>query len=389
MDLQGKALSASMIKTFLECPRKFQKRYVEKIKMEQEALHLPLGTAFHSAMEAANTVIYEKGPFEKFTPDQIEEFKDVYRRTAVKLGLHDMTMLNDGLELVENSLDKLNPNKVILGVEREFNIMTPDGVPTMGYIDSIEQISETEVLINDYKTSRVALSTEEAREDIQLALYDFAASVMYPQFSTVWVQLDYIRQDRAPVRIKRTPVQRQNFLKFVKSVYDEMLAYEPDPETKGRINKHCGFCDYRNSCQQFIALTQSYDINLTPIEKMSNDQLVTEHEELTCAKKAIESRLGQVKLGILGVMEEANDKIHNDDKEVYIQQNTAREHDVVTVLKKIPTKDLSSYNIVKVSNKGLTDYFKKNPNIELQKLLDSKAHVKWNNPSIRTKKAKN
>lgn len=389
MDLKDKALSASMIKTFMECPRKFQKRYVEKIRVEKEALHLPLGTAFHSAMEAAANSIKESGPIEKFTEEQVEEFKEVYRRSAVSLGLHDMNMFEEGLELVENSLSRMDTSKPVLGVEIEFNITTPDGVPVMGYIDLATQISDTEVLITDHKTSRIALSTEEAREDIQMALYDFAASVLFPHLPTVWVQLDYARQDRPPVRVRRTAVQRQNFLKFLKAVHQEMLDFEPDPEINGRINRNCGYCDYNNGCSQYVTQLQNFDMSLTPIELMESSELVTEHEDLTCAKKAIESRLGQVKLGILGLMENGAEDVHNDEKQVYIQQNTTRVHDVGTVLKKIDLKDLATFNIVKVNNKGLTEYFKKKPDTDLQKLLDSKANVKWNNPSIRTKKAKN
>jgi len=389
MDLKGKALSASMIKTFLSCPRKFQKRYVEKIRTEKASDHLPLGSAFHAAMEKANKALLEEGPCEDFTVDQKEDFLDTYRRLAVKLGLSNMSVFNEGIDLVKKAITRMNTDKIVLGVEMEFNIVTPDGVPIMGYIDLVEQISESEVLIKDFKTSRIAMSTQEAREDIQLAMYDFAASVMFPQFSTIWVELDYIRHDKPAVRVKRTDAQRQNFLKFLKAVYDEVLAFDPDPEVPGKLNEYCSFCDYNHGCSQYVTQLKSYDINLNPVESMNNSGLVTEYEELKYAEKAIGARLDQVKLQILQRMEGSDELIKNDEKEIYIQQGTTREQDVPIVVQNIAIEDLLEYGIInKVNNKALDQYFYKNPNKKLQMLIDGKSNYKFNNPSVRTKKTK-
>src|SRR3972149_9683449 len=126
MELQGKALSASMINTFLECPRKFQKRYVEKERISKATDHLPLGSAFHAAMEEANIAIQKGGPCAKFKKAQKEEFLQTYRRLAVKFGLANMNAFAEGLDLVNKSLDRMNKGKVVLGTELELNIVTPD-----------------------------------------------------------------------------------------------------------------------------------------------------------------------------------------------------------------------------------------------------------------------
>lgn len=389
MELKGKHLSASMINTFLECPRKFQKRYVERFKLEKATDHLPLGTAFHAAMEAANNALKEGGPCEQFTEEQREEFLQIYRRLAIKLGLSNMSSFDEGIDLVEKALDRMSTNKTVLGVEVEFSIITPDGVPIMGFIDSIEQLSDTELLVNDYKTSRIAKSTEEARGDIQLAMYDYAASIMYPGYKTIWVQLDYIRHDKPPVRIKRTREQRQSFLKYLKSVYDEILAFEPNPDVSGRINQNCAYCDYNSFCEQYTTLINSFQFGLDPVESMIEGELVDQRERLNNAKKAIEARLGQVNLEILTRMERSECGVRSETKEVYIMQGTTREQDVPTVVNNIPLDELVSYGIIKkVNTKGLDVYFKDNPNKKLQSLIDNNAVVKFNNPSVRTKNIK-
>jgi len=393
MDLNGKALSASMINTFLDCRRKFQKRYVERLRPKTAADHLALGSAFHAAMEEANLTIQEGGPLDKFTDEQKEQFLHRYRIMAVKFGLNNMKSFEEGLDLVETALERTDPKKKVLGVELEFNIETPDGVPIMGYIDEVIHLNKQELLISDYKTSRIAKSTDEAEHDVQLAMYDYAASVMFPQYRTIWVQLDYVRFDKPPVKIKRNKTKRQNFLKFLKAVHEEMLAFEPDPDQEGTFNQYCAYCDYATACNEYVTQLNNYDLNLKPVEHMDSSELVTELDSNNNRLKALEARTSQLKLHILNLKEKETKPIRNEDKEVYLQQNTTRVQDVPTVLQNMTIEDLLGFKtgipiVGKINNKGIDAHFKKFPNKKLQMLIDSKAEVKYSNPSVRTKKAK-
>jgi len=88
-------------------------------------------------------------------------------------------------------------------------------------------------------------------------------------------------------------------------------------------------------------------------------------------------------------MERSEYGVRGSSKEVYIMQGTTREQDVPTVVNNIPLEDLISYGIIsKVNNKGIDAYFKEHPNKKLQSLIDNKAVVKFNNPSVRTKNIK-
>lgn len=189
--------SFSQTQTFVQCPRKYQYKYVDKIKEKEfeSSPDLILGHSVHAALEwMYNQINIFKIPnkdelLAKFKEQRESEIAEATKEKPLQLKgeqtLEDY--IRRGIHYLSTYYDKYSPFEGISVVATEASIIfdlnpclpqagstlakeDKNGIKFRGFIDRLDKEGET-FIINDYKTNKnlPPESKEEYRE--QLTLY--------------------------------------------------------------------------------------------------------------------------------------------------------------------------------------------------------------------------
>lgn len=384
-------LSASMLKTWLSCKRKFYINYVLGQRGEQTPA-LSLGSAGHEALEAANLFL-QKNP-KKLSPIEIEYYVQLFRNNLAKFYTESSESFEVGEQMVRTELLNKSTNKII-GVEEEFDISTPEGVRIYGFIDLLEEQDPSTLRIIDYKSSKMPMSYDEVRQDEQLSMYDLAMSIKYPQYENRILELRYLRTEDY-ISITKTPIEQENFRRRLLAVdlaIKEFLDTIKDiPE--GNLNQFCNWCSYKAGCGVYVQHMQTMLPSFPNIGELEDNSFIEMWEKVSTISKAAESWKDSLKLWALKRIESFPETpIDNGLKQIYTLSRTRREYDTSSVCRLIPLEDLLGEEtdgepIVNISNKKLEEYLKNKNDRKLQSKIEDAVTIKFERPQIRIKKSK-
>lgn len=376
MEIRG--LSATGVKDFLQCKLKTVFRYDRDIPRVMND-HARVGIGVHEALEKFTRRMMEKKSF----PDQSDyEFAiTTFMDKAADIGLANMEFYEDGKLMVTEWVDRFDPSEEVLEVEHFFQVDTPDGIPIVGAIDKVRIINEDTIEIVDYKTSRQALSTWQLKDDIQLSMYDLAASIVWPQYSNRIVTLEYPRINKS-VSSYRTADQQDTFRRFLVSTWKYMNEIVDD-EQKGRINNLCGWCDYSAFCPAYAETIADKRRILPSVTDMDPDEFLNHWQHIAGQKSILENRQREMKMmasekAVLG------ETIATAQKELYSTQAGRTNYDIEDVIEIVPEEDL--FSVLAVNKAKLDRYVKDRP--DLKDPLAKVAKVSYNAPVFKVRENK-
>lgn len=237
-------LSASQVKTFQRCPRKWFYEKILKIPVpETPGDGKATGTRGHTKMEG----YFEQG----ITPDPASE--EILDQSILKL-LKDPAL--PPRQTIDSGVLIEHPRDYMMGIDI-------GGVPIKGRIDLVyPQPAKKLVSLWDWKTGktfRYSKKAEELVDDLQMNIYGLYTFTKWPEVERVEYVHGNIRTDKkAEYRIVRTPepLDRKHVTSFCESVepvVEEMkqVAKETDIK-KVRFNADAcndyGGCPFRNIC---------------------------------------------------------------------------------------------------------------------------------------------
>ncbi|MBI4151810.1 PD-(D/E)XK nuclease family protein [Candidatus Woesearchaeota archaeon] len=232
-----KAISVSQLRKYEACPRQYEQHYILQ-KPEETSFHSVFGTLVHAALEA-----YHAHPERHLLDCYREEFKKPEYR-VLDAGLYEkgQVMLQ---EYLLDTQGVTPPN--ILNLEERVELTLPNGVPVIGVIDRIDKIDDETIAVVDYKTGASSFPTSyELETDEQLSMYDVMARQLHPWAKTVLLRLHYFQGPK--LTTQRKPHQREAFLDYVATLYQEMITSTIFPP---RLNSYCGYCTYRKDCPAY------------------------------------------------------------------------------------------------------------------------------------------
>lgn len=157
--------------TWLDCPRRFRMAYLDRPPPPKGPpwAHNSLGASVHLALAA-----WWRLPVRQRTPGAAVKLleqgwlEDGYRDAA-----QSAAMRARAAEMVEKYVGGLDPTHEPVGVERV--VATRTGVVALsGRVDRIDHRGD-ELVVVDYKTGRHALTADDARGSLALAIYALAA----------------------------------------------------------------------------------------------------------------------------------------------------------------------------------------------------------------------
>jgi putative RecB family exonuclease len=377
--MQVRSLSATAIKDFLQCALKLVFRYDREIPSLKND-HAKIGIAVHAALEQFTRRMLAKKSFPD--PSDYEFAITTFMNSATEEGLENMSFYTDGRRIVTEFIDRFDPSEEIIDVEHRFKIVTPEGIPIAGAIDKVVKINEDTIAIIDYKTARNAMTSYELQDDIQLSMYDLAASLIWPQYTNRLLFLDYVRIDKK-VSTYRTAEDRQTFRDFLCSIWIQLNKME-EQEIKGRINRLCGWCDYQSYCEAYASFIKSSKMALPALTEMTDDDFISQWEEISDKKAVLESRQRDLKM-IAHEKFMQGHEIKGNNKELYSTQQSRTNYDVEQVVNLVPQADLM--NVLAVNKGRLDRYAKDDP--QLKNKLSRIAQVSYNAPVYKTRALKN
>ncbi len=353
-------LSKSLIDTFLQCGLKFSKRYIERIRVAQDSESMKsaiFGSMIHSVMET-------------YFKDTKLNLLELYKEEFKKAPITDREFYLLGENLITNYVNDSKNGDKILGVEVEFQHYLNNGIPIKGIIDRVNEISDDEIEIIDYKTGySPPLSEEELEKDLQMGMYNLAALELYPKYKRVKLTLNYLHYGN--VSCYKTKEQLESLKNYLSVIYSKIMSMlEEKKEFSPRVNSYCSFCDYKNQCPKFKeivsedskdseALVESYtglinrDLGVTvPLDRV-DEFLFSVKSRIKILKKLED----EIKGFILSYAKEGNIdsnskvKVGKSTYSVSFKKDTA--YDVNTVLEVFSGKPIDFNQILKARKKEI------------------------------------
>jgi len=189
-DAMSHTWSASRLKTYLECKRKFYYRYIERIKQKPEDV-INDGVLIHKILE----LLFENT--NSFS--SVEDMRESIMRVLSTLLPNDDAKSNYQRELLSKRLEPFIESQIhhfksgwkVILKEQQFSGRI-EGIRFRGIIDRIDQNS-THTLILDYKTG----STKEANRtknlekltEFQMSIYDYLTQGKYQNVSLAFLKV--------------------------------------------------------------------------------------------------------------------------------------------------------------------------------------------------------
>ena len=257
------ACTPSRLTAWLDCPRKYRMAYLDRPPPPKGPpwAHNSLGASVHNSLAgwwrlppaertvaAAGSLLDQGWITEGYAdPAQSASYRDIAR------------------QMVEAYVDGLDPADEPIGVERTVATRT-DKIALSGRIDRLDERAAddtaaggTELVVVDYKTGRHALTVEDARRSLPLALYALAAGKVMRR-RCHWVELHHLpsgqilswvhTDDTLNRHLRRaTDIAAECAIADERyraglpaSQYDEVFPPNPRPG--------CGWCDYLRNCPE-------------------------------------------------------------------------------------------------------------------------------------------
>jgi putative RecB family exonuclease len=385
-------LSASMMKTWSLCKRKFHQSYIDGIKQPAQA-NFTLGTAVHYALEMANSSLM-KNPRE-LNPMEVASYIRLFVNIASKEFAPNPELFDEGTDMLKRELQSghISHDKII-GIEDEFDIVTPEGVRIYGFMDKLVEVDSNTIKIVDYKTSRTAMSYDDARSDYQIAMYDLAVALKFPQYENRILELRYLRNGES-VTVRRTQEEMYRFkllLVGVDAAIKEYLANIKEAPA-GTINDFCNWCSYNKSCPEYVDRVNTFLPEAPSTHALTDESFVETWEKVTSIIKAAEQWKDQLKIWAVERLNASPDtRIFGKEREIFPLTTTTKDYDVSVVGKLVPLDDLlgtrTGEPLVKINKKKLETYLSNKGDRKLTKKVDEACIVKVNAPQIRIKNKK-
>lgn len=387
-------MSASRLKTYLQCSHKYHETYENGVRGDAE--HLRFGTLIHKVLErwfqeeldimeiyniewnqgtVVNPQLYKEGHeiLELFTKDNNkDEITTIGFEYPFAIDIqNDIVFDTDGVDFSVKEQAKAFLSKL---EELDVPII-------FGFIDRIDITNDGGLRIVDYKTSRIPLKQDEADSDIQLSMYALVARYLFPEFEDVLLELQYVRFG-TPVRSRRTHEQLDEFRQWLINTFSIIKKDNAPLQT---LNRFCGWCDAKAGCVAYRELIENgSDAGENP-EDMDFEKLDSELEKVKAHIKILKDREKELTNLFQEVLKDTdNDPIQVGDSVRYASTNSRVSYDILTVLELFPADKLNE--LLEVKKTKVDELAGKDEYVRM--MLDKTSTQYFIAPTLRRKKKK-
>jgi hypothetical protein len=242
-------LSFSQIAMFLRCPKQWEFRYVQNLKIPPSGA-LILGSSWHETIEL-NYVQKITSDVDLPLDDMKDSFSDIWTKKTEKeeidFGEDKPGDLKDlGILITNVHHQNIAPRVKPALVEEEFRISLGEDFPyeLLGYFDVIEK----DGTVADNKSWKRAKSQADVDKDLQLSAYALGYRVKYGKAEKS-LRFDAVIKNKKPKAIQlvttRTNEDCRWLLGLIEKVADGIIkeAFYPNPNGWHCSKKWCGYWD--------------------------------------------------------------------------------------------------------------------------------------------------
>lgn len=235
-------LSASKIKTYKQCPRRYYYQYIEKLP-RKEWDHFDLGTFVHGTLEFFH---------ESFRDDSIKKNLRLLMKESFKKQREIMEqdkslskeILNEARDMLAAYLKDMEEKGIgseILTLEEEFVLDLNDFCKVKGIVDRLDKDVDGVFHIKDYKTNK----DTKYMEPEQLRIYGIYLLSKYPdveKFRGSYIMLRFggmlLPHD---FNLESVEEEKENVIKCAETILEEERWIS-------KPSKLCDWCDFKSVC---------------------------------------------------------------------------------------------------------------------------------------------
>lgn len=234
----------SKLTTWLDCPRRYRMAYLDRPAPQKGPAwaHNTVGAVVHLALarwwdlplmrrtaEGARALLVQGWQTDGFRSDVQAER---YRGWAA--------------DLVASYVEELDPEDEPRGVERTVGFPT-GRLAVSGRVDRVDQRGD-EVVVVDYKTGRAALTEDDARGSLALALYALACRRTFRRPCST-VELHHLPTGKV-LSWQHTEESLARHVGRAEAIAAEVTQAESSGDYPARPGSLCGWCDYVRHCPE-------------------------------------------------------------------------------------------------------------------------------------------
>ncbi|MBI3620211.1 ATP-dependent helicase [Candidatus Roizmanbacteria bacterium] len=239
-----KILSFSQLSAFNTCPLQYKYQYILKIPTAPSSA-ASFGNSIHKALQAF---------YQEYLNNQavsMAKLLTLFDSLWVPLGYaslaHEKRMKKEGREMLSHYYKTFHRRSLrIVALEKLFKIRLDQDMFIAGKIDRVDQKTNGEIEIIDYKTGRKPVE-KELKKSLQLSIYALAATdhgLFNKTLSQVTLSFYYF-QDMEKISMKRTPAE---MAEMKKSVYDSFEKIRSS-RFPAKVGRWCDFCSFKMICE--------------------------------------------------------------------------------------------------------------------------------------------
>ena len=235
-------LSASSMKTYDQCPKKYYYNYITKEERRQWD-HFDLGNLCHKTLEIFHLTYMSEGLFKgslgKLMSYSFAEARKDFQNI-------DNKILVEAKELIQNYLKYISKNgmPMVKGVETNFNFNINENILIRGFLDRVDILKDGRFHIVDYKTTK----NTKYLEPFQLLIYGMWLKEQYPfmeKFKASYVLLRHNSKLKSyEFNIEDVEKCKNKVIEYAKKIntskYSDKWAPIPGPL--------CKWCDFQKIC---------------------------------------------------------------------------------------------------------------------------------------------
>ena len=237
---QKNTLSPAKLKSFIDCPKKYSFKYIERQPINNESPKTAL--LFYNYMNSMMTNLY-KGGKQYSTKKLIEHAQKALSNHKELDEETTNSLLNDCQKSFEYINELINkdgfPNTKSYKEELKYSL---ESINLSANVDRIDILENGKLQLVSYKTSKQAPNVNSLKNDISNALIWYTANLLYPEevdsirfvFLLAGQTIDFVPSDIAIARLK--------------DYISEFLKEKAFAGVRGSL---CSWCDYYGPCPEW------------------------------------------------------------------------------------------------------------------------------------------
>ncbi len=294
--------SFSKIGSFEKCKLQYKYRYIDNVRLRVETIEAFMGIIVHEALQEFYDLVKNKiiKP-EKWLLSKYDELWKKGYNDSIKIMKKEFSAedyYEKGKKCLMDYYEEYKPfdqTKVVKTEESVFCMLKQDSQEYRfkGILDRLDWNDKEKIFeIHDYKTSGTLMTQEEADQDLQLPLYQFALLSRWPEAEKtklIWHFLLFNKQ----IESSRTEEQ---LMEIQSSAVDKIKAIEACEEFPPHKSVLCDWCDYQQICPLWKHPKEMEKLDENKYKKDPGVKLVTSYSELAEEKKQLKAKIAEIEL---------------------------------------------------------------------------------------------